>query len=190
MGYVSHEYDPKSLYQRIGLFFIGVGPIIFGSGVLFLLLLILVHPAFESMTAAMQMLGGAYDISEYFAAIGSGFGEFFVTMFSAECISTWTWWVMLVLGCLISLHMRLSSADVDGAKLGLLLVIAVFALVPIVIGLISYDTMLTVTGAMTSAAVHVMCVYALAIMFAAISTLIAFVIHLIVSLFGMIFHRG
>lgn len=31
LGYVSHQYDKKSLYQNIGNFFIGIGPIISGT---------------------------------------------------------------------------------------------------------------------------------------------------------------
>ena len=34
LGYVNHSYNPKSIYQRIGNFFIGTGPIWFGIAVL------------------------------------------------------------------------------------------------------------------------------------------------------------
>ena len=36
LGYVSHKYNEKSLYQKAGNFFIGIGPII--SGTLFMIL--------------------------------------------------------------------------------------------------------------------------------------------------------
>ena len=191
VGYVKHTYNDKNLYQRMGLFFIGVGPIIFGSGILLLLMYFLVQPAFASLTDAMATLSaGDYAMSEYFALIGNGFGGFFETLFSSELISTWQWWVMLILGCLIAIHMNLSKADIDGAKLGLLLTVALFALVPIAVGIFSSSANLTVTGAMTSAAIYVMCVYALSIIFAAISVVIAFTIHLVITLLGKIFHRG
>ena len=190
LGYVSHSYNPKNVYQRIGQFFIGVGPIIFGSGVLLLLLFLLVRPAFSSLAAAMQILsGGAYNMSEYFPLIGKGFAGFFRKMFAAENFKTWTWWVMLLLGCMIALHMRLSKPDIEGAKLGLILVIAIFAIVPIIVGVISMKAMLVVTGAMTSAAIYVICVYLLAIMFATISVLVALAIRLIIILFNKILHR-
>jgi len=36
-GYVNHTYNSRSIYQRIGNFFIGIGPIIVGSVVIYLL---------------------------------------------------------------------------------------------------------------------------------------------------------
>jgi len=36
LGYVNHEWDRKSLYQNIGNFFIGMGPIFSGTAVLIL----------------------------------------------------------------------------------------------------------------------------------------------------------
>lgn len=37
LGHVNHSYDKKSIYQNIGNFFIGIGPIILGSLILLLL---------------------------------------------------------------------------------------------------------------------------------------------------------
>lgn len=38
LGYVQHQYNHKSVYQRIGNFFIGIGPIISGITALILLM--------------------------------------------------------------------------------------------------------------------------------------------------------
>ena len=36
LGYVEHAFDPGSLYQRVGNFFIGTGPIWFGTIIIYL----------------------------------------------------------------------------------------------------------------------------------------------------------
>ena len=67
--------------------------------------------------------------------------------------------------------------------------IAIFAIVPIIVGVISMKAMRVVTGAMTSAAIYVMCVYLLAIMFAMISVLVALVIRLLITAINKLLHR-
>ena len=37
LGYVEHAYNRRSLYQSVGNFFIGTGPIWFGSALVYLL---------------------------------------------------------------------------------------------------------------------------------------------------------
>ena len=43
LGHVSHSYNKKSVYQKIGNFFIGIGPLLAGGIMLFLVTLILYH---------------------------------------------------------------------------------------------------------------------------------------------------
>ena len=41
IGYVLHSYDSRSWYQQMGNFFIGVGPIIIGTLIVYLLFILL-----------------------------------------------------------------------------------------------------------------------------------------------------
>ena len=43
LGHVSHSYNKKSVYQKIGNFFIGIGPLLAGGIMLYLITLILYH---------------------------------------------------------------------------------------------------------------------------------------------------
>ncbi len=43
LGYVDHTYNRSNLYQRIGNFFIGIGPVIIGCSVIYILLKILLN---------------------------------------------------------------------------------------------------------------------------------------------------
>src|SRR3989339_282782 len=49
LGYVAHAYNRRSLYQNIGNFFIGIGPIISGTISIILLLWLLLPSEFSSI---------------------------------------------------------------------------------------------------------------------------------------------
>ena len=51
MGFVEHQYNRNSMYQQVGNFFIGIGPILSGVGSLILAMyLILLPESYESFT--------------------------------------------------------------------------------------------------------------------------------------------
>lgn len=50
LGHVNHSFNPKSTYQRIGNFFIGIGPILFGAIVLYIMSWLLFGFGFSKMT--------------------------------------------------------------------------------------------------------------------------------------------
>lgn len=50
LGHVNHSFNPKSTYQRIGNFFIGIGPILFGAILLYIMSWLLFGFSFSKMT--------------------------------------------------------------------------------------------------------------------------------------------
>lgn len=50
LGHVTHSFNPKSAYQRIGNFFIGIGPILFGSIALYCISYLLFGFGFTKMS--------------------------------------------------------------------------------------------------------------------------------------------
>jgi len=62
LGYVEHAYDPQSLYQRIGCFFVGIAPVIMGCLVLFgLTKFFLPRYPFPESVLVSQGLAGVWD---------------------------------------------------------------------------------------------------------------------------------
>lgn len=59
LGFVHHAYNPKSTYQKIGNFFIGAGPIIFGSLVIYAISYYLV-PDMRAVFSGIESQGEVY----------------------------------------------------------------------------------------------------------------------------------
>ena len=50
LGYVEHQYNPGSIYQQIGNFFIGIGPIFSGIGALIFGMYLLVPESYQTFS--------------------------------------------------------------------------------------------------------------------------------------------
>ena len=108
LGYVQHAYNKKNLYQKIGNFFVGFGPIIFGTFALVLLMLIFVpHLLFN-------FWGNINPTWNNPLAILRTHWNIFVTLFALTNLGNFWWWVFLVFALSIALHMSLSPADIKG----------------------------------------------------------------------------
>ena len=139
LGYVRHAYNRKSLYQRIGNLFIGVAPVVVGAlilaGLLCLLLPDLFYDVWEELSAV-----------DFISRTGASFGHMwlaFAGMFAY--IGTWQFWVFVLCGSLIALHMTLSRADVAGALSGLAAYAAIFLLADLILALIGGDVLAAFT---------------------------------------------
>jgi len=113
LGHVSHTYNSKSRYQKIGNFFIGIGPILFGAVVLYALMYFLM-PEMLAMGSWQSILSGIFDRGN---------------------LLNWHFWVFLYLSFCIASHMELSPADIKGAGSGLItFIITIFIFNFLVIG--------------------------------------------------------
>jgi hypothetical protein len=141
LGYVNHSYNPKSTYQRIGNFFIGVGPIIFGALVLYAALYYLVpnmNDVFASIQAQSDTLvkGVQGEYSNALSALWGTTKETLGNLFKAQNLSDYKFWIFLYISICVSSHMQLSPPDIKGARGGLISIVVFFlALNLIILGL-------------------------------------------------------
>ncbi len=141
IGYVNHSYDKASIYQRIGNFFIGVGPIIFGAVVLYAALYYLLPNAKEVMAGidAQSKVMAHANQSSFGAIFDSLKGTAIATL---DSLFTWSnfshllFWVFLYIAVCISSHMELSPPDIKGALSGLITIVLFFLLVNTIIMLL------------------------------------------------------
>ncbi len=138
LGYVNHAYNPNSTYQKIGNFFIGVGPIIFGALVLYAALYYLVpnvNDVFANIELQSKSLikGVKGDFS---GILGSLWGTTLLTLkslFRPENFSDFKFYIFLYLSLCVASHMELSPPDISGAWRGLLSLVIFFLVLNLII---------------------------------------------------------
>lgn len=122
LGHVDHSFSKYSLYQRIGNFFIGAAPMIFGSIVLVTLLYFLVptgKQAFLPLTAEQ---------SSIFVIIKS-LKQTLFNLFAWENLTAWNFWLFLYISFCIASHIAPSKKDRQGMWGGLLWLVLILILV-------------------------------------------------------------
>ena len=130
LGYVNHSYNPNSIYQQIGNFFIGIAPILGGITSIIALMRIIIPKAYsEFITISMNNL----DITKLDGASINGILNSYIklitTIFSINNFGSPYFIVFLILAICISSHISLSSADIKGASKGLLIIFIVMVVI-------------------------------------------------------------
>lgn len=140
LGIVEHSFNKKNLYHRIGGFFIGAGPVIFGSLVILALLHFLM-PQGKQIIATLQSDSLALhqadaSIPAYLRMVFEGLWTVGASMFSAENFNKWQFWLFLYLTMAIATHMELSPADLKEMAIGFLFIFLIMYVVTLIYTLI------------------------------------------------------
>lgn len=138
LGYVNHSYNPNSTYHKIGNFFIGVGPIIFGAVVLYALLYYLIPNkdiVFSGIEAQSQTLvdGVRGEYAGVWASLLGTTQHTLKHMFSAQNFGDYRFWIFLYLAICVASHMELSPPDIKGATGGLISLVIFFLVINLLI---------------------------------------------------------
>ncbi len=128
LGYVKHSYNPKNIYQLMGNFFIGIGPILLGTAAILLLAywLIGLNPfsagtyfSFES-----SQLNSWESLRELFQRLWNSSGHLFLEIFSWQHLSSWQLYAFIYLVFAIGSSITLSPSDIKSALVGLIIIVA------------------------------------------------------------------
>jgi hypothetical protein len=126
LGYVNHRYNPRNWYHQLGNFFIGIGPVIVGTAVLFLLFYLLFDigfidlPKFQLDSNTLQTSEG---LKAQFQLAIQSLLFLFTEVFRGPQSS---WWriALLLYGLLaIGSSITLSGSDVKTAFIGFLMIV-------------------------------------------------------------------
>jgi hypothetical protein len=145
LGYVNHSWNSKNLYQVVGNFFIGIGPVLMGSIMLYLITWLLFFRSTTSIAAMPEtglLFSGAVTTGTTFAGIFHGFADYLYFLFSGPGSSWWKLIIFLYLVYSIGSSITLSMEDIRGALKGFLvfvLLLLVFNLATVWIGGFTLD---------------------------------------------------
>lgn len=133
IGYVLHSYDSRSWYQQIGNFFIGVGPIIIGTLIVYALFLLLapelkdnifsINVSYDKSSEILNMIYSG--VSNIFVSILNIFSNIIKNIISNHSYKNIGFWIFIYLSISIASHMELSPADISHAWKGMLVIFAV-----------------------------------------------------------------
>lgn len=140
LGYVYHSYNPRNWWQKIGCLFIGIAPVLVGGLLLAGLLYLLLPDLFVSAANDIVAADFAGDFGGALLTVLRSFAGMF------GYVGTWQWWVFILVGSFIALHMTLSREDVRGALSGIVAYAAAFLVVDLVLALVGGGLLSAFTG--------------------------------------------
>ena len=173
LGYVRHSYNPKNIYQKVGCLFIGIAPVLVGALILAGLLYLLLPELFGAVSAEIASVDFAEDTGASFGHIWRSF----VLMFSY--IGTWQWWVFLLIGSLIALHMTLSKEDIKGALSGIITYLAIFLIADIILALVGGNLLSSFTGGVMAAGTFLLFFFCIFLVIALLLLAVSFIVKAI-----------
>lgn len=176
LGYVNHTYNPKNLYHQIGNFFIGMAPILCGSGVLILLMFLMVNDVFTDVMAEIQfveLLSTNFFEASTYEGYFQLFWDIVTDIFDFTNVGNVLWWLFMILALMISSHMELSTSDIKSGLKGFLFIAGLLLIADIILYFVSLPALETVTAAMTSFSLTIAGFLALSAVFSGIQVLLA-----------------
>ncbi|MBE7127036.1 hypothetical protein [Bacillus mycoides] len=174
LGYVQHQYNQKSIYQRIGNFFIGIGPIISGITALILLMRYFVPASYSLFNTNLETTVASTSIN--LDMIQNMFlSTFFLlkSLFTMSNLLTPSFWLFLFIAICISAHIALSKPDIKGSIDGVIVMFILLFLFNIIAGLFQYDSNQLI-GKMMKYNMYLIAFSSVALLFSCISTLVSF----------------
>lgn len=133
LGQVDHSYSSNSIYQRMGNFFVGSSPLIFGAFFLVGLLYLLVPNGNEIFSPIRDIS------SQNLLLIISPIKETLFNLFRWQNLTSWPFWLFLYISFAIASHMGPSPADQKNMWRGLFWIILILFIINLITLLLGQD---------------------------------------------------
>ena len=185
LGYVTHSFNTRNVYQRLGNLFIGVGPVFGGMGVLLLCMLWgfpqTIHAYFDAVGG---MIGAGNGGIGAILLEGVYMIPHMIEEFSSDAVPVWGRIIALVVMLSVSLHINLSLSDIKGALSAVPLYLLLLVVPTVIISLIGTDAMTTVRYGLQTFNATMIALFTIVFVFVLIQLLLAFVVSVLRRVFG------
>ena len=189
LGYVSHSYNKKNLWQNFGNLLIGLGPIGSGMAVISLILFFCYRPIFEGGLHTFSSLAASASpsLADFWDGIKNTFA-LIPAFFTYTGSPLWARIVGTILIFAICLHINLSPADIKGSLSSLpiyLLLTLAFSGVTFLISLAQPALPQIIVSALWNYNGFVFSCFSFILLFAGILLALAFLLFLLRKIFRL-----
>ncbi|MDZ5606237.1 hypothetical protein U2I54_03725 [Bacillus pseudomycoides] len=177
LGYVRHQYNQRSIYQRIGNFFVGIAPIFSGMATLIFLMYYFVPQSYLVFIHALETNTQTASIN--IDMLQNIFVSSFLllkSLFTISNLSTPSFWLFLFIAICISAHIALSKPDIEGSLDGVITIFIVLFLFNTIAGLFHYDSNQLI-GNVVKYNTYLLAFSSIAILFSCIAVCISFIFY-------------
>lgn len=141
LGFVEHQYNRNSIYQQVGNFFIGLGPIFSGIGSLVLGMYLCVPQSFKTFQEQLHQHGSLEELNfNVLKSVGGSIFAICKSLFTFENFINPLFWIFLAISISISSHIALSKADIQGSSKGLMMIFIILVLFNLTAGFLHFDS--------------------------------------------------
>ena len=140
LGSVSHSFDGKNPYQRIGNFFIGLGPLFSASAAISISMYILLPDVFFVFKQAVSTNKFIVASNGWTIELLTTFNSLIYSLFTLNNLYHWEFWVFIVIAMSISAHTSLSKSDINNVYDGTVSLFILLFCVNVVAAILSIDT--------------------------------------------------
>ena len=122
LGYTRCRYNADNVYHRIGMFFVGVGPVLFGSTIIYLAARWLIGPqvfaSMQTLTINETDFRSLFQIKELLGEVYRASRPVVAAYFNIENLARWQFYLFVYLTFSVGSSITLSPQDIRGASSG------------------------------------------------------------------------
>ena len=179
LGYVSHRYNENSLYQKAGNFFIGMGPIIFGTLFIMISFKLLLPDKFDLVNInRFSSYINNISLQNLILLLIYLFKALFLSLFNIHNLSNIKFYIFIYLMICVSTHISLSKKDFENSSTGILSLFIIFFLISFICTLLNLNSLLNI---FVSYILYLFIFLSIGLIFSFISLFISFVFYFMIN---------